>query len=396
MMTHRERMLATIRGEATDQLPWAPRMDLWAIALRARGTLPERFVGKNMVEVAKSLGVACHSVGADFTLPGGRDNSLRGLGIDNHFDFPYRVELRGLPVETSDDGEELRTLIHTSAGDVFTHLHRSQRMAKDGISLPFVKAYALDSVDAVEAVAEVFEHLEVIPTPEAYHQFHERIGDQGLAVARGPIAASPVHLMLHELAALDQFYYLYHDERSRLYELAKRMEPFFEKVLDVLVASEAEVVFWGANYDQDVTWPPFFQAEIAPWLKKVSDRLHAAGKFLLTHTDGENKRLLAHYPACGFDVAESYCPPPMSKTSLAEMLAGLRPNTTVWGGVPAVALLKGAMADHVFECYLDELFASIGTGDHLILGVSDNVPPDADLDRLDEIKRRVEAFGAVG
>ena len=31
-MNERERMLACLRGEPTDQLPWAPRMDLWAIA----------------------------------------------------------------------------------------------------------------------------------------------------------------------------------------------------------------------------------------------------------------------------------------------------------------------------------------------------------------------------
>jgi len=31
-MNHRDRMLAAVRGEPTDALPWAPRMDLWAIA----------------------------------------------------------------------------------------------------------------------------------------------------------------------------------------------------------------------------------------------------------------------------------------------------------------------------------------------------------------------------
>jgi hypothetical protein len=50
-MNHRERMLATIRGEPTDQIPWAPRMDLWYIAQRARGTLPEKFAGLNTVEI---------------------------------------------------------------------------------------------------------------------------------------------------------------------------------------------------------------------------------------------------------------------------------------------------------------------------------------------------------
>ena len=399
-MTHRDRMLATIRGQPTDQIPWAPRMDLWYIAQQARGTLPPKFAGLNMVEVAEVLDVACHAIGGDFTLPNPSDNRLRCLGIDNHPDYPYRVELRDLPIESSleanQDGEELRTMIHTPAGEVFLHLHRSQRMARDGISLPFVKSYAIHSVDDFEKVAQIFEHLVVIPTPEAYGAFRMRMGERGLAVARGPVAASPIHLILHELVAMDQFFYLYHDERERMHELAERMTPFFNAALDALVASAAEVVFWGANYDQDLTWPPFFQAELAPWLKKASDRLQAAGKFVLTHTDGENQRLLPLYPACGFDIAESFCPAPMTKTTLNEMLQGLRPQTTVWGGVPSVALLDDAMTDSAFTAYLDQLFGSIGGGDHLILGVSDNVPPAANLARLDMIKARVAAFGPVG
>ena len=66
-MSHRERMLAAIRGEPTDQIPWAPRMDLWQIAHRIRGTLPDRFVDKDVVAIAKELGVACHSMGGDYT-----------------------------------------------------------------------------------------------------------------------------------------------------------------------------------------------------------------------------------------------------------------------------------------------------------------------------------------
>ena len=394
-MNHHERILATIRGEPTDQMPWAPRMDLWYIAQRARGTLPVALANLNMVQMAEKLDVACHAIGADFSMPGGRDNSLRGLGIDNHQDYPYRVELRGLPLESSDDGENLRTRIQTPAGEIFLHLYRSQEMAGNGISLPFVKSYAIHSVADFEAVAQIFEHLVVIPTPEAYHAFHTRIGDRGVAVARGPVAASPMHLILHELVAMDKFFYLYHDEPDEMHRLTARMEPYFDACLDALAASAAEVVFWGANYDQDLTWPPFFQKEIAPWLKKASDRLHAAGKLVLTHTDGENKKLLPLFPACSFDVAESFCPAPMTKTTLAEMLAGLRPHVTVFGGIPSVALLDSAMSDQVFEQYLDDLFASIGAGDHLILGVADNVPPDANLARLEIIKQRIRAFGPI-
>src|ERR1039457_1128565 len=93
IMTHRERMLAAIRGEPTDRLPWAPRMDLWCIAHRARGTLPRKFQGLDTAGIADVLGVACHAVRADFTVARDpRDFMLRGLGIENHPDAPYRVE----------------------------------------------------------------------------------------------------------------------------------------------------------------------------------------------------------------------------------------------------------------------------------------------------------------
>ena len=63
--------------------------------------------------------------------------------------------------------------------------------------------------------------------------------------------------------------------------------------------------------------------------------------------------------------------------------------------MPSVALLDDAMTDAAFTAYLDELFGSLGAGDHLILGVSDNVPPAANLARLEMIKERVAAFGPV-
>ena len=395
-MNFRQRLLATIAGQPTDQIPWAPRMDLWYISLQARGELPPRFQGLNTAQIARELGVACHAVRADYTIKRPpEDLALRGLGIDNHPDYPYRVELRGLKVDFRHDHENLWTTIHTPAGEVPIHLYQSAQMARDGISLPFVKSYPIRSAADLEAVGQVFEHIEVIPTPQAYANFHERVGEQGLAVASGPGVASPVHLMLHDLMPMDQFFYFYHDDRKAVERLAAQMAPVFEAMIEALAGCGAEVVLWGANYDQDLTWPAFFNAEIAPWLQKVGTRLHQQGQYLLTHTDGENEALLPLYPACSFDVAESVCPAPMTRCTLAQVRAGMGAKTTVWGGIPSVVLMEESMDEAQFEAYLDQVFAELGTGERLILGVSDNVPPAASLARLERIRERVEAFGPV-
>ena len=389
-VTHRDRLLAAMRGEAVDVLPWAPRMDLWQISLQARGDLPARFSGLHTAAIADSLGVACHAVRADYTLPREpADMTLRGLGFDNHPDYPFRVELRDVEVDLDVGPEHVRSVYHTPAGDIETHLELTRAMKAEGISLPFVRSYPIESEADFDAVAWLFEHCEVIPTPAAYRSFHERIGERGVAVATGPIAASPVHLALHDLAAMDRFYYLFADSHDALLDFAARLEPFYEACLDAVVACDAEAVFWGANYDRDLTWPPFFETHIAPWLRRVADRLHSAGKLLLTHADGENDGLMPFFAECGVDIVESVCPAPMTQLSLAELRHGFGSQVTVWGGVPSVALLPASMDDAGFERYLDRLFAEVVDDTRLILGVSDNVPPDADLGRLASIGDRI-------
>lgn len=400
-MTNRSRMMAALAGEASDLLPWAPRMDLWYIANRARGTLPEGFVGLDTVGIARKLGVACHALRADYSLPREPDSLiLRGFGVDNHPDYPYSVSLKGLPFTFTSDAENVETVVTAPSGDIHTWVRQSASMTKDGISVPFVKAYPLpypvESPAVFDALVSVYEHIEVKPEPVRYARFRARVGEEGLAIAHGLNFASPMHLLLHDLMPMEGFFLQYMEDRDSLHALAARIEPFFDRVLDAVLQSECEVFFWGGNYDQNTTFPGFFEEEIAPWLRKASAKAEARGKRLLTHTDGENRLLLPLYPGAGFHVAESFCPAPMTEVSLAQFRAGLGPRQAVWGGIPAIALLPGAMPGPEFEAYLDMTFDSIREDPRrLILGVSDNVPPDADLGRIRRISEKVLDFGTV-
>lgn len=53
------------------------------------------------------------------------------------------------------------------------------------------------------------------------------------------------------------------------------------------------------------------------------------------------------------------------------------------------------MGNSDFGRFVERLFARLGDGRRLILGVSDNVPPDACLARLERITQMVNAFGPV-
>jgi hypothetical protein len=364
-------------------------MDLWYIAQRERGTLPRGFEGLDTAGVADRLGVACHAVRGDRTFT--REPSdllLRGLGLDNHPDYPFRFELHDLDARVRREGDLLVTAFRTTRGEVVTALETTAEMRRNGISLPFVRSYPLQSLDDLDAVCEIFRNIEVVATPEAYESFHARIGERGPAVASGPIAASPMHLVLHELMPMDRFFYAYMDAPETLRVLCDVMEPLFLAMLDAVCGCSAESVAWGGNYDRDLTWPPFFEAEIMPWLQRVSRRTHKAGKVLTTHTDGENRGLFELYRGCEIDVAESVCPAPMTSLDLAEVRKGFGPSTTVWGGVPSVVLMPGSMDEEAFSRWIDGLTAELQSRPRaIVLGVADNVPPDADMGRLQRIGR---------
>jgi 5-methyltetrahydrofolate--homocysteine methyltransferase len=205
---------------------------------------------------------------------------------------------------------------------------------------------------------------------------------------------SPVHEIQRDLIDATQFFIHYRDHQDKMRHLAEQMEPLYDTMLDIVSQSPASVVLWGSNYDEMLTWPPYFEREIQPWIRKVAGRLAAAGKLLLNHTDGENEGLMDLISDSGMHIAESICPAPMTRVSLAEYYRRWSPHLTLWGGIPAIVALPET-SDAEFEAYMDELFRVIAPGKRIVLGMSDNVPPDAIFSRLQRLYDRVQRDGAL-
>jgi hypothetical protein len=209
------------------------------------------------------------------------------------------------------------------------------------------------------------------------------------------MGANALHHILHELMAYDLFFYEYYDHYDELLRLAERMTPYIDKVLDVAIGSPADIIQSGTNYDTQITWPPFVEKHIVPSLAATAEKCHAAGKFFLTHTDGENKGLLPLFVKGRVDIADSICPAPMTSLTLREIREAFGGRITIWGGIPSISVLENSMTDYEFETYLDDLFVQIGAGDHLILSIADTAPPAMKFSRLKRIARLAREFGPV-
>jgi len=397
MPTYRERMLATLRGQPTDCLPFVPRLDLWYKANKYNGTLPGKYRNATLLEIVEDLDVGYHTVVPDFQL---YDDPLdivdRPLGIWRSPHMPYRTSLKGIRRNICYDGDTTIVEYLTPAGNITTKTVYNESMRKAGITLSHVLEHAINSIDDFEAIGYIFEHAEPRAEYERLAQFKEEIGGRGLIGAIATMGASPMHEILHELMSYDGFFYEYYDHMEELQRLTAKMFPYYQKVIELAIDSPADFIHVGTNYDVQITWPAFMEEYVAPYLAAASEKIHAAGKFLLSHTDGENKKLLPYFIAGKIDIADSVCPAPLTSLSLKEVRdAFAGSGITVWGGVASVAVLENSMTDYEFEAYLDDLLVQIGTGDHLILSIADTAPPEMKFSRLERIAKLAKEFGPV-
>ena len=398
-MTNKERILAVLRGEPTDVLPFVPRLDNWFYAHEATGTLPDQYKHATLREFADDLGVGFHSIIPNFKgwRKGGYGDLHVGLGIYDLELSPWRVEFHNVGITEERNGKgEHHVVYETPKGKISTTTVYTDQMLKDGITLYVVKEHALKSYEDYEALAYIFENAEVIPIYDAYEDYKENyIGDRGVAVALSAMWASPGHYLIKELMGFQDFYMERYDDQEAMDELIGRLAPFCGKLFDAAINSPAEVVLSGANYDFTFTTPKVIEELVVPELKRQSEIAHGMGKFIASHTDGENIMLLEQYVKAGFDIADSICPAPLTKISLKETREIFGDQMTIWGGVPSIALLPASVSDRDFYRLVDETLEVIGRGEHMIISVADTLPPMADFDRLLYLKKKVEEFGPV-
>jgi len=396
-MTHKERILLALRGEMPDLIPYTPRIDLWYNANRAAGTLPPRHIDRTQDEISRAEGWALHKISPDFLhVRRPEDTIHRGLGVyalkEMVFEYQFSHDI-GIEIEAN--GEKTRITYHTPLGSISTATIFTEEMRKAGTSLAWIDEHAIKGPSDYKVLGYIFENLTLISAYDDYLRWSNDVGNDGVAVAMAGLAASPMHHIQREFLDATAFYFHYNDYPREMLRLKESLENFYEQALKIVADGPADVILWGANFDDMITYPSYFEKEFLPWLRRVSEVLENRGKLLLSHCDGENFGLMDLIASAGIHVAEAICPFPMTKVKLEEYYRRWSRKLTIWGGIPSNLLLAESATDAEFESYLDEVFKSVAPGSRFILSIADCVPPHAVFDRLQRIADRVLQEGQL-
>jgi hypothetical protein len=379
-MTHRERILAAAGKKPVDKLPFGARIDLWYNYHSANGTLPRRYAGYAETDVLRDLGAGGIVVlGAERVRASNHPARIITL-----WDTAYR----NVEVLTSEEGP-LRTVTYlTPKGSVNT---KTEFNRTEG----YLQGYQVERLFKNEADYPAIEYLmqDSLLTPDygGYHRLARAIGDGG--VIRCGLRTSPMQYIMRDLMGYENFFYQladHPDRVNRLYQIAREL---WQKQLDILADSPAELLTICSNWSDEIH-TPVFRRYFMPWLQEAGDFLHSRGKLTMIHADGEMRRLISLVLESGIDVAEAWSPAPMTSVTTAELRKAWGDRITIWGGLPTL-IFEPTYSDRRFEDYVTSLFGEVAPGNGFIAGMGDNFPVDGDIGRVRRVVELIDQCGIL-
>jgi len=331
-MTHKQRILAASRKQPVDKLPFGARIDLWYNYRSGHDTLPEKYHGWSIADILRDQGA-----GIQLRLRSIWKTEYRNVEVVTHSDPPYTTTEYRTPV-----GTVTMKTVYTPAEGPSGHYE---------VELPFRSERDYPTIEYLLA------NIILVPDLDEYHRLEEMLGDDGVIMTG--LGYSPMQRIMRYWMGYERFFYELHDHPTkveRLYELAVELS---RKRLNIVANSPVEVPMVGGNWSDDV-----------------------------------HKRLIPMFLETGIDVAEAWSPAPMTSVTTAELRKAWGDKVTIWGGVPSM-LFEPQYSDQEFDDYVLNLFKEVSPGRNFIVGMGDNLPFDAKIERVGRLVDLIEKYGHI-
>ncbi|MCF7890571.1 hypothetical protein K9M78_05060 [Candidatus Bipolaricaulota bacterium] len=388
-MNFREKLIQLWEGSG-EEVVWQPRLEYWYQANRNRGTLPDKYEDKSLVEIYDDLGASVRYYGP----------YQGGSGFSGFLDFQYtNVEIEesaswrnsdrkgSVSVENVNENTAGLKSIKRTYKTPVGKLTEKQKVSKWGETSHIVD-YPISEIDDIEIMKYILEDREVQFDDDFYREAETNLGKRGLVQFYFP--RSPLARLFIEYMGLEKAVVELKRNRKKIESLMEFIDRQNDEIFEELVNCPAQVLNFGENIDQNLFPPNLFRKYLVPYYEKRLKQLKNAGKKCHLHVDGSFKDLIPLLKKLDFDGFEALTPKPQGDVSLEEMKETVG-DKILLDGIPAILFLDNYPEERLFELTsrVLEIFSP-----RLILGVSDELPPDADIDRVKIIGEMVAEFNS--
>lgn len=361
-MQNRDRILTILAGGTPDRVPWFGDLDYWYSAAVRKKTLEHKYAGDGYFQLNRDLGMGFY---------------LQGF-------CPFHSQSDVSFHEKTINGQLVRTMV-TPKGD----LHEITQYLPTSFSSGYVKHF----VETVEDLPAFRHYLETMRFTPAYEEANRRkaiIGDNGVVLCYTP--RSPFMQMVTTYIGIVNLVFLLADAPDEMAEIFALMEAKYDQAAELTVASPAECIMIPENLSSEVVGARNYLKYMRGYESKWIRQIRQAGKHSFIHMDGTLKGLLQQVAETGFDVIEAATPAPSGDMTMQEVADTITGDTIIWGGLPGI-IFTPCFGEEAFAEHVKYVLSIMQQRPKFVLGVADQVPPDAIMDRVGRVAELCDLYG---
>jgi hypothetical protein len=407
-----KRVIDTLTGKKPDRLAFIDRLELWYSCHSRAGSLPLEF--KQDIKEKTSSPISL------FTVPVSQDLPIlpltevhRRVGIGQQLQMILHArKLRGVELVMSLNGEEFCREIDpvveyfprlfdkmfrdqpgetvakfiTPKGVLTTRTVLSPENVVQG-AVPMMNIHPIKGPEDYPAFEYIFEHAEYIPEYSKVEETQAHLGEFGFVVPM--LNRIPFQQLALDHVGEISFFYMLYDYPDLIEKMLNLLDQVMMEDFQQVSSYTGIYVQFDDNMDGMITNPRLFKSHCLPYYQQYTEILHAQGKKIGSHMDGNLKQLLAMLAESGLDVCESFSPAPLTGCTFDEAWqAWQERGPMIWGGIPS-PLLEPQTSESDFHNFVDHVL-HLAQQRPMILGIGDFVMPNNLIERARWIAERVE------
>jgi hypothetical protein len=388
-VTHRERFAAVLEGRTPDRPAFFPDITSWYVLTRIPLGDEQPFWPGQYIPDDSPF----HE----------KPSRLEGILARLTFTGFYKQFDWGLPCHIYDWYEErlvgaVEKIVHTKGR------HRSVRFHTPRGDL--TRTYTLDAegtwseyghmastIADLEIVRLVVESTRFVPHHEMIHTFLRET--EGFGICDLVVFRSPFGKLIHEYMGFEAVAYALHDDEAAVRDFLRLQEAKDLELIELAARAPGPIVIISDHADENLISPAWYRTWCIPYYQKACGILHAAGKVVSTHLDGNFKGYFGCIEQTGFDLLDGCTPAPMFNFEPEELAAatggeGGRRRMSCYCGVPASLFATGQSPAKLAD--FAERIVQAFSG-RVIVNVGDILPPNGNIDGVIEIGRRLSTSG---
>ncbi len=227
------------------------------------------------------------------------------------------------------------------------------------------------SPDDYRALRFFIEDEQYEPCYDIFQRRQEELGND--FILRPNLGLEPMQLLITGgLIDMEEYCVQWFENRDEILKLYEAVVAQRRKLYPLVAASPAGHTNYGGNVVPDIVGLENFKKYWVPHYNEAAEVFHRHGKLLGCHFDDDCKLLSGAIAECDLDYVEAFTPAPDSDMTLAQARE-VWPNKVLWLNFPSSQHL---CSDEQVRKIAFDLVDSLASVDGLLVGVTENMPPE--------------------